>query len=841
MKEKYPHLNDTVYPDASNIDVYKYENTYDYSKFDNEQMRIVICSVPWDVGLVHVGNAQIGGLGNVVKFDSDEERDAWFAGLKLAETPEQAATGEYDGFAFTTRYREFHADGVIKAPIPYDVAAYFNYVYIEYSPMDIDFEGAGIRRWFYFIREFKMLAPNTTQLTILRDTWQTYINNVHIPYMVLERGHAPMSMVSADEYLDNPIENNEWLLAPDVEFGSIEKVTHTDEIILNDGDMYAVFVTSANLNADWGDPDDNTWRTPSHTTALINGAPTYNAFAIAAGDLTAFLSNIDGVYRYRQFKQTVQCVFFASGKMLSIGSSYKFNGFDCYPVGSNEREFDFDKLTRYQFDYPDEYADLAKLYTYPYAAIEISDADGKSSIIKIEDTNGRISVNAALNMTFPFINIRAHLLGVGGYKSSITFRNVTSKTFSFGGRWYEYLHKWDIPTFAIIQNGRVYNDYATHYDREQQKVAYTNSYDSAIASASTSQSNSKRSNAAVKNNADASADTLVSNTALQVAANASITSRSNSAAGEDTLAQNTLMGQLNTFENGFITDTANNQVQAEYASAAIGAAGGAVSSIASGAMGGMAMGPAGAAAGALGGLVSGAISGATSMAQTTVAANLTSAQAGAATGLNSAKNSATQLNGIVRTGLQSSANTDNTSSANSAASGAAANTAANMKANATRTRNAGDSNADADYSTAAANAARARNTAQNAITNQVMQAGLDAPAVFGDLSNGDNATTKPIGLFYNVVTQNKDSIARTGDEFRRWGYNVNRNWKFDGFNKMTYFTFWKVSDMWVSGLNVPDAYMDEIRFYLLGGVTVWRKPEYIGNVSIYDNEPVREV
>ena len=68
MKKVYPHFTgEKNFPDVTEVNAYKYNNDFDYSKFDKTQMNITICSVPWDVGLIHVGNAQIGGLGNVVR------------------------------------------------------------------------------------------------------------------------------------------------------------------------------------------------------------------------------------------------------------------------------------------------------------------------------------------------------------------------------------------------------------------------------------------------------------------------------------------------------------------------------------------------------------------------------------------------------------------------------------------------------------------------------------------------------------------------------------------------------------------------------------------------------
>lgn len=81
MSKKFPHLsnNESAFPNVSNVDVFKYDNKMDYERFDAPQMRITVCSVPWDMGEAHVGNRTISGIGNVVYFDSPEKRDEWFS------------------------------------------------------------------------------------------------------------------------------------------------------------------------------------------------------------------------------------------------------------------------------------------------------------------------------------------------------------------------------------------------------------------------------------------------------------------------------------------------------------------------------------------------------------------------------------------------------------------------------------------------------------------------------------------------------------------------------------------------------------------------------------------
>jgi hypothetical protein len=116
---------------------------------------------------------------------------------------------------------------------------------------------------------------------------------------------------------------------------------------------------------------------------------------------------------------------------------------------------------------------------------------------------------------------------------------------------------------------------------------------------------------------------------------------------------------------------------------------------------------------------------------------------------------------------------------------------------------------------------------------------LDAPQEFGQFANVGKATTKPMALIANVLTQSASAIRQTGDEFLRYGYYYNAQWEFNGnWNLGKYFTYWKLADFWVKGLNIPDMYVDKLRFFLYGGVTVWRNPEDIGNRTIYENMEV---
>lgn len=877
-KPEFKHLGKNGFPNADNVDVYDYTNDFDYARYDYTQMHIQMCTVPWDQGEAHVGERTMSGIGNVVYFGSAKERDEWFDAIPDSEC-----------FRWDTKFKELHSDLEMLVPLPFDIAAKYNYVRVTYevfanSGSPVEYEANdGIRSWFYFVRAVDFVAPNTTRLTLLDDSWQTWIYNMDITSMILERGHAPMFAMKASEYLANPIANNAGLLTEDVSYGDLSQVAASEACTLNSGAMWACIACSAWFGdtAEWGTEYQNNWATPMWPSCQQDGQPAYYIFAVEPGDLSAMFIKLDA--DVPQFKQTIQGLFFVPKNLVETYHEFTFQGFDFRWVrAQNNVRLDLMQLTTDKFGYKSEYTDIAKLYTYPYAAIEISDENGNINLVRVEDTTGKLQVNAAINLAYPAIKLAASLSGAGGSTAgSVTFANVTSHTFDFDGRWYAYISEWDIPTFAIIQSNDVYYDFDTYYDRLQARndyqTAQSNANDSASAalananaSASTALTNANLSANTVQQNANTNANannsvairnanTVADNANTQSAANSAINSTSNLAAVADVGYINQLALTTSSYENKFTTENADAEASAEKKSAAIAGATGLATTAVSGISAGIQAGSVAAmGAGAVAGLINGAISGAGTIAQGFVAANLTTTQAANAMNLNLEKTGSANSNANSRTSNQTRANTTNTNTANNAAITIAANTAASMKSNATEIYNAATNtaantastakaNAQRDYDTATGNAqrtydaatgnaARTANNAQARIDNGIRQAALGEPRVFGQFANTGSSTTRPMALWANVVTQSQSAIAAAGDEFLRYGYHYDMQWRFDGnWNVGKHFTYWKLRDFWVSSLAVPDMYTDQIRYFLYGGVTVWRNPEDIGNVSVYEN------
>lgn len=852
MAKMFPHLKDSEFPHLDNIDVYKYANEFDYSRFDAAQMSLMMCNVPWDMGEAHIGNRTISGIGNVVYFGSTAARDAWFDAIPDTEC-----------YRFETKFKELHSTNEIDVPIPFDVASKYNYLVVRYNLFAnddslVEYEDEyGLTEWFWFIREVEFIAPNSTKLHLLNDAWQTFIYDLDVSGMILERGHAPMAAMSASDYLANPVGNSGYLLHSDIVNDNANYLGNTaGSLVFNSGtDVYACFVTSADPAGTWGTKAAGTWETPSVALHLQDGSPSYTAFAVKAADLHAFLVSIYS--SVPQFYQTVKAVFFMGSAMLTLGTSFTFGGKTCYLLASGYKTNDVLELDLDDFGYGDAYREVAKLYTYPYAYIELSDGNGDITQLRIESTNGTVEFVSKINLLMPFIRITGHVESSGrGSEQTIVFKNVDSHSFKAKGDWYKLLKEWDIPTFGVILQSSKEFDYSTHFNRVQSAVAYNNGYDSTVASADTAKSNAYASAATAKTNtdavadmgktnADASADQATANATVQTATNTANNTANNTYLDTQTTLDNVMNTAQALHSNIMINGTVNNDIEAENQRATVtagsAAANGAVSAITNLLSGNI--------PGAVGAAVGAGTTAATALANATISANLATAQAELqktynsdnsieTNTLNTSKKGAQKTNALAIVTNNNTMTTTLAANMSALTKANATRTQSTTKANATRDKNTAEANADRDNTTAKANAGRTKDTAQKAVENQVKQAALQAPYEFGSISNAESANTRPLGLFASVVRQDDYSIGYAGDYFLRYGYALDRAWEFDGnwnVSKCKYFAYWKLKDFWVSNLSIPDMYVDKIRFFLFGGVTVWRKPEYIGKRGIYDN------
>lgn len=807
---EFPHLKDSNFPDVKTVDVYKYANEFDYQKYDTAQMHITMCNVPWDMGEAHIGNRTISGIGNVVFFNDKTARDAWFNAIPDTEC-----------YRFTTDYKDLHRDNKINVPIPFDVASKFNYLVVKYEPFAnaddlVMYEQTEntLNEWFWFIREVEFKSPNTSTLHLLNDAWQTFIYDLTIEGMILERGHAPLFETTATQFLANPINNNKNLLAPDIVYGVDKQDVYKsiNGIIINNDNMMCVFVTTSAMTKNFGSSSDDSWNTPGYEAFHGEGVPSAALFACTAANYATFIDNARTMAP--QFIQSVKCVFFIPREYLLFQfDPFTFCNIQFWEISSQPIPVRKNLLTlsKNLFGYDSKYENLAKLYTSPYAYIEISDEKGNISKVNVENTSGAIYANFALNCVYPYINISALFDGIGkAPQQNFTFKNISDYSINLQGNWCQLSRIWDIPCFGMIQDASVYNYFSDMYNRKQLDYASSQAYSSEISAALAAQANQ-----------NAIANTTTANAALQVSANSANNTNSISLATSIRSYDQSYNNSMTYADNSLCRNTTNADLANDQAQAAINgtstAATGAVNAVGS----------------ALSGDISGAITGAIN-----TGINTASIFASSAAGIemkasvaqymqdaNSYKNSTVNVRNNSSTLAEATASNSATTINNNLTTGTAANSSATQIANATRSYNSASGIATNNY-----------NTAQNQIQCLLNQAKLNAPMEFGQTANASFAASRPMGIFASVVTQPDGVIAQVGDEMLRYGYYFNQYWPFDGqWNIGAKYTYWKLTDFWVRNLSIPDMYVDRIRFFLFGGVTVWRNPSDIGNTSIYQN------
>lgn len=902
---RYPHLPQaTNFPDVQNTGPYaQYRNEFDYSRW-TAGTKLTVCNVPWDDSR------------NIIGWETVGERDGWFHGLESAE--------------HVTLSSEFQIlpDGSIKLPIPFATLSRANYVFVEYPtptdtarPLDHADPGNEIRAWGYFIDDIRQLAASTSECHVTLDDWTTFGPYVHATYMQLSRGHAPMAATTVDEYLSDPVNHSSTLLTADVNYGGTPTISRDHMFIpFSAGEKFVMFASLisptgldslkpatdwtsgstppsyADADARWGrqyvvngydwrmgDRDYSEATTPVAPYTAGQTTPTAGyMYALAAVDARKFFSYLTAYLP--QVMQTIQAVWILPAELINVTANGKHSigGVTVYDATKADELPDIQiGLTRDMFGYAAEYADIAKLYTYPYASLELSDNDGKTVEIRIENT-GNLELHRRTSLAYPYLKAQAFLTGVNGTGSkTYSFRKLdgtTGTATSWDTDFADYMLSFDIPTYTVFMDG--YTDYAVHTQQSNMEKArmlalnayhtgtrsnntgYENGKDSANtaqtngnASAYAGQQNALASNSTAKTNADASADLTVTNTdnAIKTStdnlnkrvANRTADWSNKKGSAVDLNNETTNLSTQNLNADISFMDT---QFNVETSTGAISTAASAASEFLSGDIGG---GISAIVGGAIGIAKDALILDATKTLNRTKQTNST----------NFGANSTTIQNDTCEALIKNANDNDKaiTKNNNDLSETNTTNSANTAKNNASRSKATGDANANRAYDTSIANNLRSNTTTLNNLaesrdaTTFALKTALeqaqrsteldylnhrnDAPRTYGNRSGDATADLFAYrGFQIRVKTQPESAIRQAGDQMLRYGYAYNGAWTPESLNVMKHYTYWESSELWLdTDTHILDSGKRHIRALFQNGVTVWRDPADIGRIGIHDN------
>lgn len=874
--DAFPHL-DNVHPSGRITD-------YDYGRYDYETT-LKLLHVSWTPDYRHV-----------VNWTSEQARDGWFdiAGGNTISLGNGVAHIELDS---------------VRVPVPLDECLRYNYVWLSVPVLTQDdpipYEGAGgVRKVGAFIRRAEYSAVSTTTLTLDIDIWTTYLPHLSVRSLWLTRGHAPMYKTDVETYLSDPIVYCADLLTPDeglpVDAGvtrggdylplssdvslyvlastipynriaSIPTATGATQSAPSYYDVDARYGHQVGVNGYVWAPNGRVYagmRSPGATTSQTADQPTglyyygLTAAQVAAGDLATlaselpvFLSSVQAVYIVPiNLVNTSGTVNVAEVALTRVSSKR-----DWQAVGTFE-------LDRSMFGIHERWADIAKLYTYPYSVLSIADDFGRSVQVRVEDTHGTINVVQALGAAWPMLAWDVALSNVASSAGRVSYawRGLSpdiETVSAYGADLAATMLSYEIPTYALYLEAATESEMASWADMQTRRARAIASYqttmrnantalENARDSADTAKDNAYASAGTAKTNADASADTAqdnAGNDASTIKKNASVANterddirdKINEVKGS---ATGTEGGTVHPTGTGTIKDTIqrlfdDSYLDVEYTMSAsdVSLKSEAVSSIANAAVA--------AGTGNVAGVITAGVSGIVNIATKDALAtlsmeNIEGHQASAIDHtvyqLMAQKGLETSIDGYHDTATTATAkNTADNITTN------AQNTHTTALANSKRSKDTAEANADRSRTTARGNASASRTVAELAAKRELELAQIDyaaeqrragtSPAIAHGTYSGDGTheRMRNRGVHLRVMTQPSSAMRRAGDAMLRYGYRYNGIWKMDtwcpeGHN----YCYWQATEPLASGAAYANnEVVAGFEAILAEGVTVWATPD----------------
>lgn len=861
---RFPHLTKAnSWPGLATVDPFDLQVTFDPYLWTP------------DVTIHLARTALDSGYQNVGGWESASARDAWFDSVS-------DRTLQVDS--------EMHIlPGVeIKLPFAFEVLQGYDHLYIDFPPTPTDGGSESRHRYYYFLEDVQYRSPSSTACIITLDEWTTHMFDVDIRYINLDRGHAPMAAVSADAYLANPRDNCEFLTTPDEDGGgSGERLSYTAREIINAGPHWLVFAMTADAEQDPGTYGHReNWRVPTTSAHHLQGAlSSPSTFAIEPADANTMINRINE--QAPQLMPTLQAVFLIPKRYVTVGNTFSFLGVQAREITPTQTISNIITLNKAMFKYPSRYANIAKLYTSPYAWLETTDERGGTQRIMIEDTTGQLKLSVLASILVPYIGIDAYVGGIGnGDETTLSWQNMDSHSFEVYGDWTSSLRHWNIPTYAVLQNSERSFEWTNYWQRQQAAETNQAGYDLAIqnnnlnyslrggnldrqAARLTQQQANDSAQLALgqtadndilniminKTNADIviDKDTNTHMSELQQQEFALAASNANSSASYTNAENKIALGLAHDYQDYVAIDGSLG-----VATASINTVGNLASNIASmNNLDAMLLGKTDEQA--IGTLQQG-LTDAVGIASSVNSMNYGNASANAAV-------SQAQLNlwGAKQNAKNIQA-TYNLAMSNNTAVASWTNMTIDVKtANAIQcetdklarqqTLDSASLALQQSYQTAISNGdiavaraqagaikgmsdtsiTRRKQLQDESLANAHRAGRLGSPHVFSQPAGSVANYTRPQTLMVNIKTQDKGSIAVVGDAFLQYGYRMGgRQWTIQTWTPMSKFTYWK-GRIRIGAAKTNAVTREVIRGIFSQGTNIWRDPRDIGVTSIYDN------
>lgn len=424
--------------------IYEYENRFNYSVW-TPNTTITLCNVPWDAT-----------YRDVVRFDSDEERAAWFAARSS------------DSYSFTLNGLVYLKYGEpVRVNAPFDMVTRCNYMVVHNPVQPVPPSGSrNPDTFYYFINDAAYLAPNTTQVNVQLDAWQTYCDRLKFDMCYVNKGHIGIANENSTKYnLTDYLTDTEGL-----NIGDEYEIVDLEIDNLLDEPPYIIIMSNADLVDDFG-----TTSNPSLKTAnggIYDGMP--SGAECYACDSSNFRQLMTVLQSAPWVSQCISMLTVVPARLADVDKDRAVDVHGCtmyrlheYPIEDSSGFTVTDFFSK--FHIPDRYRNLLKFYTSPYCTIEMTAYNGgeislKPECFSVQPTDDSVQVVWESVLAPPSIRAYCYPQAYNGNPGS---RDHQLKCYLPSGDTYEHqeytqegldiaVQFSNFPQFSIVNNSYMY-------------------------------------------------------------------------------------------------------------------------------------------------------------------------------------------------------------------------------------------------------------------------------------------------------------------------------------------------------------------------------------------------
>lgn len=399
---------------------------FDYSQWNGKNSQATLHRVRWS-----------SDYRDVVSFTNDQALNDY-----LDTTP------KISGF----KYHYLKMNQPLKIDVPFNQAMKYNYIHVWNFEQPIG--GDEPRHLYYFINDVIYKSPQSTELVLQLDVWQTFGRTVTWGRGYVEQGHVGLAQDASTDPL-----GQRFLTVPEgLDVGSdYQVVSRGVGMTIMRASEYALYsilvMSSVDLEADGGTVDKPALKTAtgSDFERLPNGANIYlfetlDSFKTMLSNLSEKPWMTQGIVsitampnRFMTDKSSWPSVTIGgvAAKKPNRDSTLKEERSQSFTLGL--RETAIQRL-------PERYRRLRKFLTFPYLAIEVSSYTGEPMILRPElwdSEKGELIANAHFAPPAPRVGIYPK-----GYNTRERVQDDESGEFLNNATYIS-----NFPQFSVVNNG----------------------------------------------------------------------------------------------------------------------------------------------------------------------------------------------------------------------------------------------------------------------------------------------------------------------------------------------------------------------------------------------------